>query len=283
MQLTTIGHPYGWEFQTLPVSPTQDGFADSTSILSRAGRPLFTKSIDVIPLNLTIYNGMSGAPVLDSKGAAIALLSGSLNVGGSLAWAIPAKAIVDLSAASVGEPVEISKVKWKPLTAFSGEWRGFALPRDVSASETVAWLNSKWQDKGVVNVDAGGFVAHITNATLVYESAARRLDVRIQYSLTGDDYRTQYFVALEDAARATVSRKGVVTIECPRDRSCVRLRTEKLSGGVWKVFEEKTGPVAQLDVWRFVDSDSAGRAASAMNHLIALHGGPLNKAELFNK
>jgi hypothetical protein len=76
------------------------------------------KDVDLIPLVMTLYNGLSGAPVL-ANGVAVGVLSGSLEQGGSVAWAIPLK-YVDAMTPVGRRP---SQMAWQPLALMSSDWK----------------------------------------------------------------------------------------------------------------------------------------------------------------
>jgi S1-C subfamily serine protease len=83
---------------------------------------LFSRDIDVISVSSTIYRGVSGAPLIDDI-RAIGVLSGSINEGGTEAWAIPAKYVSDLH--SVGTPGKTAAqmAPWPKLTLMSDNWK----------------------------------------------------------------------------------------------------------------------------------------------------------------
>lgn len=88
----TIGHPNGITEQKFEVRFTSEkGIISSKSLLNQSFKPIFKLDydFDVIPIDLTIYGGMSGAPVILNS-SIIGIVSGSINTGGSIGWAIPA-------------------------------------------------------------------------------------------------------------------------------------------------------------------------------------------------
>lgn len=112
-----VGFPRDGVRQEFRTQPTSRGFISSLTI-REARRSLFAGDIAVIPLDATIYSGMSGGPVIGTQGV-VGVLSGSFQEGGTLAWAIPLvhvdamhpvnKAIADLGA-------------WPPLTLMATSW-----------------------------------------------------------------------------------------------------------------------------------------------------------------
>jgi hypothetical protein len=86
-----IGHPNSITEQKFEVRFTsENGQIPVKSLFDNSGRPIFNLSseFNIIPIDLTIYGGMSGAPVIVNS-FVIGILSGSVNTGGSIGWAIP--------------------------------------------------------------------------------------------------------------------------------------------------------------------------------------------------
>ena len=93
LEAITIGNPNSITEQKFRVRFTSEkGTILSTSLFDNNGNSIFKigreYDFNVIPVDLTIYGGMSGAPVILNS-FVIGILSGSVNTGGSLAWAIP--------------------------------------------------------------------------------------------------------------------------------------------------------------------------------------------------
>ena len=59
------------------------------------GKGIFKKSINVISIEANIYGGVSGAPLLYGR-LVVGIISGSLNEGGTLAWAIPVEYLASM-------------------------------------------------------------------------------------------------------------------------------------------------------------------------------------------
>ena len=142
--------------------PTADGVVHSSVVRAPDTlAPLFARDLDLIPLEMLIHNGLSGAPVT-SRGRVVGVLSGSINQGGSLAWAIPVKYVSGLT--SVGQPA--SKVTWPRLTLMSPGWKNVrkearaglpliaALDRFGTALDRLIGLNSATQTEMRALVDA---------------------------------------------------------------------------------------------------------------------------------
>lgn len=121
-EIRVFGSPRGLPKQILYGKTTAStGTVNSLGISSSTGRPVFAEKIQVIPLDITVYGGLSGAPVVDGNGNAIALLSGSYDEGRGIAWGIPASYIRE--AISKGTTAqEPRSVSWPPLTLMSGNW-----------------------------------------------------------------------------------------------------------------------------------------------------------------
>ncbi len=119
--LEAQGFPLGAPRQLFRARTTRNTFLRSTTLSDQSGKRLFNNDlpIDIIPLDMTIYSGMSGGPVLDD-GRVVGILSGSYQEGGSIAWAIPCKYLS-------GELEEINKkpneVSWPPITLMSSAWK----------------------------------------------------------------------------------------------------------------------------------------------------------------
>lgn len=94
--LTIIGYPRGLPRQQIQARSTSAQYLSSDSLRNSEGRRLLNKTFDVVPLDGTIYSGMSGAPVIGQNGV-LGILSGSFDEGGTIAWMIPAKYLAHLS------------------------------------------------------------------------------------------------------------------------------------------------------------------------------------------
>jgi hypothetical protein len=284
----SIGHPFSFKYQTFQARATQDGFADSLRLINSSGNGIFSKSTPIIPLDLTIYNGMSGGPIINAGGNVIGMLSGSFNVGGSLAWGIPSNQIIPLIMPMPSTRTDLAKVVWRPIDSLSTEFRGFAISKALNSSETVDWLNAKWKERGAKEIDYNGFTAHIREAQVTVNNPDKLLKFSVLYTWVGDAYRTRVTITLEDALRAIAGpsfRLGSAAyypvVECPMERSCISFDKQKRTETGWKTLETKRMTRIRTEVWAMVDQDGAARAAMAINHLIQLHGGPIERAEAF--
>jgi hypothetical protein len=281
---TSIGHPRGLKNQTIEARATQDGFADSLRLMSAQGRPVFSRSIQVIPLDLTVYNGMSGAPIINPQGSVVGVISGSFNVGGSLAWGIPAEYVISLLRSQTAR-VPVGRFSWPALRGYSAEWRGFSVPRALGAQETVQWIAERWQEAGAKEGEVGGFVARITSASVSVQSDGRQLVFRTEYTLAGDRLAATLTVDLVDALRAqAVARDPVfnaITVECPPDRNCVEFERQIWRAAGWRQLERTRSNRGTTWSWAMRDRTQAETVALAVNHLIHLNGGPISRDSPF--
>jgi hypothetical protein len=89
-QLSIYGHGTGLRDQRLSTRMTTQGYRLSGEFSAPGLQRLFTRSdVRLIPLEaMSVYGGTSGGPVVSTQGV-IGVFSGSLNEGGTLAWAIP--------------------------------------------------------------------------------------------------------------------------------------------------------------------------------------------------
>ena len=132
-ELSVEANSRGIPRQIWATRTTQGALLDSLAFSDRRGLAIFAASIEVLPLDLTIYGGMSGAPVMSSSGI-VGVLSGSLHEGGSHAWAIPAKYVEELLAAARGVPERRAGPPWADFRLMkSSSWR--SARRDVVRSE----------------------------------------------------------------------------------------------------------------------------------------------------
>ena len=118
--LWVIGYVGGLANQSINVRTTQAGFALSRGFLGPNGNSIFANTdVDLIPINTLIYRGMSGAPLLWNN-KVIGVVSGSLNEGGSFAWAIPTKYVGTASMQLVKR--RAADVRWPALHLMATGW-----------------------------------------------------------------------------------------------------------------------------------------------------------------
>lgn len=118
-QLETSGYPRDGVLQHFSGRATTGSFVDSRRMYDARGNSLFNIGIDVIPVDFTIYSGMSGAPVIGRLGV-VGILSGSYNEGGSIAWAIPSKYLSAKYLTAASQPPHA--ITW-PRVSMSAGWR----------------------------------------------------------------------------------------------------------------------------------------------------------------
>lgn len=133
--LSVLGHAAGIRDQRFTARMTRRDFALSKEIRGPNFERLFgLDNIQLIPIDLTIYNGLSGGPLLSSKGV-LGVVSGSLTEGGSIAWAIPSGYISSKSMQSVNRPAsEIQR--WPELSLMGSGWKN--LRKRVAISSKLA-------------------------------------------------------------------------------------------------------------------------------------------------
>ena len=91
-QVLILGHPQGALNLGILGSVTQNRAVEASELLGVDNKPILREgavSFRVLYITSTIYGGMSGGPILNSNNEVVAILSGSLNVGGTLAWGVP--------------------------------------------------------------------------------------------------------------------------------------------------------------------------------------------------
>lgn len=93
---------------------------------------MFDESIDVIPIDVTVYSGMSGAPIVTEDDRVIGILSGSYDEGRGVAWAIPVKYVDELLQKPPINRAIDGTFRWPDLTLMSRNW--VALKRSYGRS-----------------------------------------------------------------------------------------------------------------------------------------------------
>jgi S1-C subfamily serine protease len=116
------GCPRGLPKQVLYGKGTSAGYVQSTSISSAGGKRVFDENIDVIPIDVTVYSGMSGAPVITENNRVIGILSGSFDEGRGVAWAIPVKYVDELIQKPPINRVVDGSFRWPDLKLMSRNW-----------------------------------------------------------------------------------------------------------------------------------------------------------------
>lgn len=147
-ELETDGYPRGGEKQQFHGRPTRSGFVSAQTIRDSKGVRLFNQDMDVVSLDLTIYSGMSGAPVVGGGGV-IGVLSGSYQEGGGIAWAIPTKYLRQLQEVRK-KPTDMSE--WPRLTLMSNAWQNLRASVRLNASAAAAYDQYVDQVEGLARV-----------------------------------------------------------------------------------------------------------------------------------
>ncbi len=127
--LRVIGYSLGKSFNNFHCKATSEKFIKSLNIIASDGKPLFNENIDIIQLDLTIHNGLSGAPVISSEGV-IGVVSGSYDEGGSIAWAIPSKYInIALSKQLNVLPSDV--IYWPKVSLMRDSWSNLRMKTEI--------------------------------------------------------------------------------------------------------------------------------------------------------
>ena len=128
------GSPRGLPQQVIHGKVTSASFVASNSISSSGGKRIFQENIDILPVDITVYGGMSGAPVISADGTVIGVLSGSYDEGRGLAWAIPVKYVDDLQRLPLIDQPASSTFRWPRLRLMDTAWvslkRSYSQPFD---------------------------------------------------------------------------------------------------------------------------------------------------------
>ncbi len=89
VEVTTIGVPYNSEnYEVIHGRLTSDEIRSSRGPRGPDSRRIFNQNIQIISMDITVYTGISGAPVF-YQGRLLGVISASLHEGRGLAWAIP--------------------------------------------------------------------------------------------------------------------------------------------------------------------------------------------------
>ncbi len=88
--LVLVGYTLGIAKQTFKCHATRSGFVRSRQVRDVDRKAVFAEDIDLITLDVTAYDGLSGGPVIGPKGM-VGVFSGSIQEGGTVAWAVPCK------------------------------------------------------------------------------------------------------------------------------------------------------------------------------------------------
>lgn len=154
--LIVIGYPRGLEKHYFSTKAT-NGIISSKTIKDLDGNIIFNKGIDIIPLDLTIYSGMSGSPVILGS-EVIGVLSGSINEGGSISWAIP---IDRISKGYVLSNVE----EWPTFDLMNSNWRSVSKKFEKSKSlpEIDVFIEKYNDNKNIMSLEYNKFIEYSHN------------------------------------------------------------------------------------------------------------------------
>ncbi len=131
-QLNIIGYPRDLPRQHIYARSTSNQLLDSFALRTSSGKRIFKENIQVIPLDVLIYGGMSGAPVIGKHSKVLGVLSGSLAEGGAIAWAIPSKHSNVKNYIKLGKrPEEVST--WPDLPTRKDVFRSLTRPYRINA------------------------------------------------------------------------------------------------------------------------------------------------------
>ncbi len=297
--VTVVGHPNTITFQEIHARTTSYEPISSDRIKEN-GKKIFNHSIEVYPLDTTAYKGMSGAPVVDSSGSAIGIFSGSYADGGGIAWAISGKYIIEALKNSTSE-IPLRHASWERFNLYRPDKARAYLPAEISAASTIEWLNKTWRTSGVreyTKMLPGGPMTIYQSESPNFSLEDGRLKFWLRFrcaNLVQEDwviasghhcageYDLQVNVDLRDASRSARG-KGLpgewfepghsISIICPKERHCIRIKLQDNG-------RERTYSRLRLPNLRYRDIDASERTATAIKHLIRLHGGPRKKDDLF--
>lgn len=87
VSLKIMAYPYQFRTPHSLKGESSRGYTSSSDFVID-NEKIFVSDIMLIPFDMTVYNGMSGAPVF-YKNRIVGILSGSLETGGGIAWAVP--------------------------------------------------------------------------------------------------------------------------------------------------------------------------------------------------
>lgn len=116
-ELKVHGNPNGLSGNQLDAKLTKPDYVPSGEFRTTDGHsnPIFrSPKVNLIPLSMTIFNGLSGGPVV-SKAGVVGVLSGSFNEGGTIAWAIPIMYASPSQMTSIQRPVS-QMTRWPELS-----------------------------------------------------------------------------------------------------------------------------------------------------------------------
>lgn len=198
-ELYVFGHGGGISNQRLVARMTRPGPTLSRDIRGPRLERLFrAEDVRLLPLQTTIYNGISGGPVLSRHGV-IGILSGSIGEGGTIAWAIPVEyarpgkmRVLNRPASDIRDWPETTLMfrNWKSLrkSVLISEGLAQAIERYFFAVDDLAAIHEKMP---LLYVDA------LVSTQMLREYVEQRADMPLDDILDPNSYLVQkYEVAL---------------------------------------------------------------------------------------
>jgi S1-C subfamily serine protease len=221
--LRVFGNPNGMVGQELNARLTGTDYVLSGELRSPDGGDRIFDPIDVklIPLQMVIYNGVSGGPVI-AKSGVIGVISGSFGTGGAIAWAIPS-----LYASSKQMSVLDKHVRdvrnWPPLKLMKGtsNWnmlrRGLSLTSGLSLAID-SYLSSVDQASAAAQalLEAG---REFDNQTQRYHDwlSSKEAEQNVEVTPEDADRNLQPFLAAADnfVGKAIALKDSFIALEAP--------------------------------------------------------------------
>lgn len=146
-RLVVEGFSGGLFDQNIEAHATQNSFALTNDISGPSNERIFAlSSIEVLPITLVIYRGMSGAPLM-ADGKVLGIVSGSLTQGGSMAWAIAMKNSRHEFMRRVSAPRP--GFSWPTLSLMANGWENLRAQTGVGEDLVVKIENSVTANKAV--------------------------------------------------------------------------------------------------------------------------------------
>lgn len=139
--LEAQGYPLGSPKQVFHVHATRNGALQASQMSGPHGRRIFNQDlkVNIIPLDMTIYTGMSGGPVTRGN-RVIGVLSGSYQEGGSIAWAIPSMYVLGQSTSQLQSVMrKPNDMIWPQLTLMSGASKNLRAMVRVNSRAALAY------------------------------------------------------------------------------------------------------------------------------------------------
>jgi len=170
VELKVIGSPRGLPIQIMFGKSTSTGLISSENVNSSNRTAIFNQNIDqinILPIDMTIYSGLSGAPILNEEDKLVGLLSGSYNEGRGIAWAIPAEYIEELMKAGL-KPESVSpSFSWPPFLLMSTSWR--SLKRSYEQAFTPKHIQKLEVLEGILARIQGVWIGDTPSTEVVYK------------------------------------------------------------------------------------------------------------------